>query len=125
MITRASLSNGSEARVDSQHIVSQALAHYDAGLNVCPPREDGSKHPDLPEWKQFQAQRPPRERVEAMYRTERAGIGWLTGVGSGNLEVLDFDDRATFNAYRARAAEWNFAELIERVATGYSSETPG
>ena len=92
--------------------MSLALAHYDAGLNVVPPREDGSKQPDLPTWTEYQNQRLPRERVVQLYRAGRAGIGWLTGEGSGNLEGLEFDDGTTYDAYKARAADWDLADPL-------------
>ena len=102
-----------------------AMAHYDARLNVCPPHEDGSKRPGLSTWKQFQDQRVPRSTVENQYRSGRQGIGWLTGGGSGSLEVLEFDDRQTYETFKTAAANIGLAELVERIEAGYVSDTPG
>ncbi|MDA1256577.1 MAG: hypothetical protein O3C10_01830 [Chloroflexi bacterium] len=99
-----------------------ALAHYDAGLSVVPPKEDGSKAPSLTTWTQWQNQQRPREAVAAEYQQRRAGIGWLTGAASGTdagpLEVLEFDDPPTYEAYKVRAVEWGLGELVERIEAG-------
>ena len=102
-----------------------ALAHYDAGLNVCPPHEDGSKRPALSTWKHFQDKRVPRSTVEDLYRSGRQGIGWLTGAGSGGLEVLEFDDRPTYDAFKSAAANIGLADLVARIEAGYVSDSPG
>lgn len=109
--------------------VDLALAHFDAGLNVVPAHEDGSKSPALSAWTEWQENRRLRDNVEREYRQGRAGIGWLTGGGSGNeagaLEVLEFDCPITYDAYKQRAVEWGLGEVVERVEAGYLSESPG
>jgi len=105
--------------------VTVALAHYDAGLNVVPPREDGSKQPDLQTWTEYQDKRLSRERVAQLYRAGRAGIGWFTGEGSGNLEVLEFEEQTPYDAYKTQAADWDLVELVERIEAGYLSASPG
>src|SRR4051812_49935998 len=80
-----------------------ALAAYEAGIAVRPPRQDGSKRP-LGNWKEGQVQRPSLEQVERWYADGRTGLGGIMGAVSGGVqgtddevpggkEALEFDDR--------------------------------
>lgn len=79
-----------------------AQKYVTAGLSVLPIRPDGSKAPDLPEWKIYQEHVPTLE--ECSHFRQEAGIAVVCGRVSGNLEVIDLDDAASFSAW---------AELVE------------
>ena len=103
-----------------------AFAAHAAGICVLPPREDGSKAPDADSWKMYQDQRPPHHRIEAWYGNgTRSGLGVVCGAVSGGLELLDFDDRASYEALKALAAETGLGSLVERIEAGYCEATPG
>jgi putative DNA primase/helicase len=110
----------------SAAVRAAALAAYNAGLAVYPPREDGSKQPDTYAWKQWQAERPPWTLLTALYaRTPpRTGLGSLTGRVSGNLEVLEFDCGNTYRTYCALADETGLGALVARIRSGYEEATP-
>jgi putative DNA primase/helicase len=76
-----------------------ALVAHKAGLCVVPPKEDGSKAP-LGEWKEYQTQRPSEFVLNGWYNNGRTGMGIVCGAVSGDLEVLDFDDRSTYYSER-------------------------
>ena len=95
-----------------------------AGFSVVPPREDGTKAP-IGNWKRYQAE-PATDREFARWYgdCQRHGVGVVTGKASGNLEMLDFDHRATWEAYRELAHEMDLGDLLDRVEGGYSENTP-
>lgn len=102
-----------------------ALSAHDAGICVVPPAEDGTKRP-ITAWAAFQRQRPGPERLAAWYREEdRSGIGFVCGKVSGNLEVLEFDDHATYEAFTAAACQVGLGPVVERIEAGYASASPG
>ncbi len=95
------------------------------GIAALPPREDGSKRPDAGNWTRYQQTRPTREELAAWYGNGRTGVGAVTGAVSGNLEVLEFDDVATYEAFVATAAAAGLGPLVARLREGYEEETPG
>jgi putative DNA primase/helicase len=96
---------------------------YDAGLCVVPPREDGSKRPEG-FWKQHITTRPSLDQLRELYQYERHGLGVVCGSVSGELEVLDFDDRDTYQRFKAAAALAGLEELVERIESSYLEESP-
>lgn len=119
-------------------ITIAALAAFDAGLSVVPPRDDGSKRPDDPHWG-GRATRTPRFLIEGMYQdgpfAEATGLGVLTGpVFRGHsmderehigLECLDFDDGPTFAAYVEKVKDDpELVRVFEAIRNGYEEETP-
>ncbi len=102
-----------------------ALAALEAGLSVLPIRSDGSKQPALVGWKRYQQERPTGALVEEWFRSPQRGLALVTGYISGGLIALDFDDPATFDAWRKRIrAEQALYALYEFVASGYEERTP-
>jgi hypothetical protein len=104
-----------------------ALAAHGAGLCPVPPREDGSKQPitelvtraglterlgveraaavlgDKDEkhtWKHWQFERPSVATLTGWFQGGRSGLGTLTGGISDSLELFEFDERATYEAFR-------------------------
>ena len=112
--------------VDSGDLLEVALIAHESGLPVLPPREDGSKAPINVEngsWKPAQSHMQTEEEVRAWYGS-RQGIGYVCGSISGNLETIDFDDRATYEECRQVAIASGFGDLIDRIESGYLEETP-
>lgn len=107
----------------------ELLRHIDlafsAGLCVVPPKQDGSKKPFPVFWKKYQQVRPERVELYGWYEANQlTGIGYVCGAVSGNLEVVDFDDRATYDAYRELAELSGLSGLVDRIESGYLEETP-
>jgi putative DNA primase/helicase len=76
-------------------------------------------------WKQYQQRRPTRHELCTWFETTDSGLGLITGPVSGNLEVLDFDDRCVFSAWLERVKTYPDAfALYERIAWGYEEATP-
>jgi hypothetical protein len=101
-----------------------ALEALAAGLAVVPPAEDGTKRP-VGNWKRYQAQPPTEAEIRTWYRSGRSGVGLVCGAVSGGLELLEFEDEATYQQLVDAARELGLAELIERVDGGYCERTPG
>ena len=81
--------------MSSRAAISKAVQDaIEAGICIIPPAQDGSKRPDVPSWTQYQKERPSKDQVADWYSNGRTGVGWVCGKVSGNLEVVDFDDRA-------------------------------
>lgn len=89
-----------------------------------PPTQDGSKRPGVGSWATFQKQRPSEALLRQWYSNGRTGLGWVTGAVSKNLEVLDFDDRGTFQEFRRVAADAGLGALVDRLCLGYLEYTP-
>jgi hypothetical protein len=101
-----------------------ALAAYDAGLCVVPPKEDGTKAPDTNSWKQYQHRPSTRAEIATWYANGRSGVGYITGAVSGRLEVLDFDAVESYEAFTALAEAAGLTSLVERIEAGYLEATP-
>jgi len=110
-----------------------ALAADAAGLNVLPPKEDGSKRPDVPRWKQYRKRRSTQSELELWYGTQRwhgeqvarTGVGAVMGRISGNLELFEFDHGTeVYEEFKALARETGLGDLVERIESGYLEESP-
>jgi hypothetical protein len=104
-------------------VSAAARAAYAAGLSVVPPREDGSKRP-IGAWKAYQHVRASVDQLHAWYGP-CTGLGLVTGRVSGNLEVLEFDERAIYERFVAHARQTGLGDLVDRIEQGYLSDTPG
>jgi hypothetical protein len=116
--------NGSAIHLDT------ALNWLDMGFSPLPPRNDGSKAPlaDVKvdgewTWSPYQVAPADRAHVESWYRGRQTGNGVATGVGG--LELFEFDDRATYEAFKAAAIAIGLGDLVERIEAGYLETTPG
>jgi hypothetical protein len=111
------------ARSYVHHTALQAEAH---GISVVPIRTDGTKQPALIGWREYQKRRASPMEIERWFASGEPGIGFITGSVSGNLEVLDFDDQRTFDAWLSHVQEEpTLASLYEHVSWGYLEGTPG
>ena len=118
-------------------MLPRAIAAYEAGLCVVPPKQDGSKMPvakryvdeagtERHGWKPWQQERSTLDEIRRWYALgTRTGLGFVCGEVSGGLELFEFDCRRTFEAFKGTAVELGMGELVERIEAGYSSETPG
>lgn len=109
-----------EARTALHLAVKEA---YDAGLCVIPPREDGSKAPEG-YWGEFIEQRADIEILRDAYRTERHGIGLVTGRVSKNLECCEFESETAYLSFKVAAALAGLDDVVERVEAGYLERAP-
>lgn len=102
-----------------------ALAAYRAGLSVLPPAQDGSKQPHVGGWARYQVERATEQQIREWYANGRTGVGAVMGGVSQRTELFEFDDYATYEAYRQAARSAGLSDLVERVERGYSERTPG
>lgn len=108
-----------------------ALLALELGFSPVPPMEDGTKAPlaDQPKdgggwtWKGYQTTPATPEHVEGWYAKGRTGVGLATGYGG--LEVLEFDDRKTYDSFVSCAVEAGLGDLVESLRSGYEESTPG
>ena len=120
-----------------------AFIGHRCGLGILPPREDGSKAP-LAEyedekgrriWEPYQRSHATPAHIAEWYANGRTGLGIVTGKISGHwnedgenidgLEVFEFDDRPTYDAFMMAAEAVGLASLIARIRAGYEESTPG
>jgi len=89
-----------------------------AGISVIPLRIDRpekKKSPALPSWKQYQQRFATDNELQSWFATLR-GIGLVTGVVSGGLEVIDFDQPECFEPWRHLTS--GIVERLPIVETG-------
>ncbi len=101
-----------------------ADAYVGAGLSVIPIKADGSKAPDwtvLPRdeegnavWKPYQTRLPTLEELGRWFGDGTRGIAIVCGAVSGNLEVMDFDDLPSFDAWEQLAVK-EYKQIMGRL----------
>ena len=106
-------------------LLHAARSAFAAGLCLLPVREDGSKAPDVPRWRDRQTVRPSEDEMRAFDFGQRSGLGMVAGVASGHRECWDFDDLETYQIFVNTAASCGLGDLVQRICTGYEDETPG
>ncbi len=111
-----------------------ALDWLELGNSPVPPRLDGSKAPHrrYPDRRSRTVRGhglPTRRSPPAGTTSKRGTGGDCTGngvaCGYGGLELFEFDDRATYEAFKGAAAAVGLGDLVERIEAGYLEETPG
>jgi len=110
-------------------LLGEALAALRAGVNVLPPKQDGTKAPDSPAWKHRQRHMADEQLVRQWYSgTSRTGIGVICGAVSGGLEMLEFEGRAVdddlHEQFLAAAHASGLGDLVKRISRGYLEMTP-
>ncbi|HZA25687.1 MAG TPA: bifunctional DNA primase/polymerase, partial [Dehalococcoidia bacterium] len=101
-----------------------ALSAYRADCCVVVVKEDGSKYPDLQEWKEYTRKRPDEALLKMWYSGNRTGMGLICGAVSGNLETFEFDDQPTYLMFKALAIASGLGDLVARIEEGYSEQSP-
>ena len=115
---------GETASGDAAPIQAAVLDALRAGISVIPIKADGSKAPALSRWKPYQETRATPDEVEGWFQDARVGLGFVCGEVSGNLECVDFDDRDTYEALKARATEVGLGPLVEEIEVSFLEHTP-
>jgi hypothetical protein len=105
-------------------MLTHALAAREAGLCVIPPKGNGSKAP-LIAWKGHQHTQTTVQQLQEWYADEsQTGIGAVLGKASKNVELLEFDDFATYDEFVKLAHDAGLGDLVHRIEAGYCEETP-
>lgn len=96
-----------------------AKNYLDLGLAVLPAGKD-AKRPVVNSWKEFQGRLPTDVEIDAWFSNACDGVCVITGKVSGNLEVIDFDNKGElFEAWKEQVPEKLFDKLvIERTPSG-------
>jgi putative DNA primase/helicase len=102
-------------RQPGRSVLDWARLYVSDGISVIPIRPDGSKAPALYHWKLFQERLPTPAELEHWFQGGECGIAILAGRVSGNLEILDFDDRDTFLHWAQTRAD--LAARLPQVVT--------
>ncbi|HVS37791.1 MAG TPA: bifunctional DNA primase/polymerase [Gemmataceae bacterium] len=96
-------------------VLGFALAYARAGLSVIPIARDGSRAPPS-RWKRFQTERADEQQLRRWFDlAEAPGLAIVCGEVSGGLEVIDFDEPASYPAW---------CELVEEQAPGLLNRLP-
>lgn len=97
-----------------------ACSYRQQGLSVIPICTDGSKQPAVATWNPYRDRRATALELRAWFHhADPCGIGIVTGPISGNLVVLDFDDRDCYDAWKAvvKQKRPNLWAKLVRIAT--------
>jgi hypothetical protein len=99
----------------SQYQIRLTAERYlQAGLSVLPISADGVKRPTI-QWKDLEARLPSPDDVSKWFPANTPnGIGIACGVGSGGLEVFDFEGRFDFSQFAAEL-ELDRPGLLQRL----------
>ncbi|MGI8486588.1 MAG: hypothetical protein ACR2OU_20310, partial [Thermomicrobiales bacterium] len=125
----------------NETILDTALACRAAGIQAVPIREDGSKTADNPtgepakdasvspyKWGPLKTNWMPDHHFEQAFgrESQRTGIGIVTGYGDNPVQMLEFEDRETFELVRDTAEAAGF-DLFAKVfgQHGYVDTSPG
>jgi hypothetical protein len=101
-------------RLEAGPTLRHAQSYVAAGLSVIPIRLDGSKAPALRTWTPYTLRLPTPEELLSWFAEDRFAIAIVGGAVSGNLERLDFDDFATFNAFM-ESLDPDLAAIVRRL----------
>lgn len=113
----------------SASVKDTAVAAALAGICVLPARPDGSKRPwpnNQGTWDEYKTRRPTKDELSRWFHQQEAeGLGFVCGAVSGGLEMFEFEDMATYQAFLSLAEVMGVGDLVERVRSGYEESTPG
>jgi hypothetical protein len=104
-------------------VYQTALAALRAGISFVPILTDGTKSPAV-RWKDFQQKRPTLSDVRKWFYGKDRGIGFITGVISGGLEMLDFDSLSAYEQFAQQMRQEGLAWLLDRIEQGYKELSP-
>lgn len=110
-------------------MLDYALHALSLGYCVMPATEDGSKQPlgnsmSDRRWKSYQQTLPTQAKVKEWYSGKLQNIGFVTGLVSGGLEVMDFDDSDAYHEYKSAAVSCGLGALVSKIETGYLEHSP-
>lgn len=107
-------------------LLDAALTLHHHGLAVLPVNPDGTKAP-AKNWKDYQSEPPAPDTLRAWFvNGSYDGLGVITGSVSGNLEMFEVEGRAGHLVAELAALmnDNGFAELWQRLCTGYLEQSP-
>lgn len=105
-------------------VYQSALAAHRAGISVMPILDNGTKSPPI-KWSSLMVESATEERVSDWFsKGSYSGYALICGVVSGNLEVFDFDDANTYQAFVDTAESLGLGPLVDRIRSGYEETTP-
>jgi hypothetical protein len=109
-------------------MLDHAQAALAAGLCPIPPKQDGSKAPDLKTWREYQTRLPTDAELAEWFTPGTTGLGFVCGNVSSDLEMTEWEGRAIeldlFEAWIERCEQAGLGDLVDRVIGGYLEETP-
>lgn len=85
------------------HVADIARRYLAGGLSIVPIKCDGSKAPCCASWAPYQQRQATEQEILDWYGRGPAGVAILGGPVSGGVEILDFDMRAAWDAWRDMA----------------------
>ena len=99
--------------------VETAMAYLAAGLSVLPAIK-AEKRPAVGAWKTWAARLPSEYEVKAWFGNHPDGVCIVSGVVSGSLECMDFDNHGElFDKWKNRVDSALFSRLVvERTPSG-------
>jgi hypothetical protein len=126
---RVNLTQESVNPVVPQRLFDAALEMQQAGINVVPVKEDGTKAPDLPRWTKYQKQRTTGDQIFSWFGSDQnTGIGCIYGDISGNTEMLEFEGRAVTEGILDEVTDLmencGFGSVWEAITTGWADRSP-
>ena len=111
-------------------MLSTAIAMRNANLSVIPITTDGRKAPHVGpntgyKWGPYQEEIASEEQICAWFDDNHPGIGVVCGAVSGNLELLEFEGRATGLVEDFRElVDKDHPGLLDRILNGYIQQSP-
>lgn len=78
-------------------VYNAAITYIQHGLSVIPLKYKDKK--PLIEWKEYQERQPTIDEIEQWLKNGRKNIAVITGSVSGNIVVIDFDDKEKYREF--------------------------
>lgn len=97
------------------------LAHSQR-INAIPVKED--KKPACQSWSEWQTQPQTLEDAKRHSNGSSAGIAVITGIASGGLESIDFDQMEAYQEYLDAAHGTPLEAIINKIRSGYEEGSP-
>lgn len=115
-------------------LLDKAIEALQAGLNPLPPIQTGEgnarKAPWLDHTGKWDARKKTQmatlDEIESWYsgKSRLTGLGYVCGKISGNLVVIDFDDRSAYSEFKEACQRVGLDKLLENIEYGYFETTP-
>ena len=102
-------------------VLPQAQRLVASGLSVIPVRADGSKAAAVT-WKPYQHRRASSEELAGWFKNDAFGIGIIGGAVSGNLEILDIEEKDVAKEFGELVKQNGGSGLLEKLPL---VKTPG
>lgn len=109
-------------------LLDAALFWHGAGCAVIPAAPDGTKRP-FGRWRDYMNTAPTADEQQTWFSGDQYdGLGIVCGVVSGGLEMFELEGRAVEEGLEAALSALTtgngFADLWQRIDTGYKEQTP-